>query len=69
MTFHKFPDSRVSVDGITGGQVAVAAAALEKIALRLDEQEQAGAACDTGKVIILSAEDDAEDTIRPRCSE
>ncbi len=39
-----FPDSRVTLDGITGGQVAVAAAALEKIADRLDEQQQAGAA-------------------------
>ncbi len=43
-TYTKFPDSRVTFDGVSRGQQAVAAAALEKIAERLDEQKQTGAA-------------------------
>ena len=44
-TYTKFPESsHVTFDGVSDGQLAVAAAALEKIADRLTEQEQHGAA-------------------------
>ena len=65
-TYQKFPaSSHASFDGITDGQIAVAAAALERVAERLEAQQQMGAAtlvrrlgCAVCEQILAKVEDE-----------